>query len=143
MCLQAGKYASVIVQQWLFVWWRNKGNHDSGASFIIWVIFATISAIYTCSWVSIATNIPHVRSISFPSQDFVIDWSLFRPNAGLLRKDLGYSRRYVSLNFEVHLTILLTLLEGVLLCHGFQLLDSIHLHLVCFLTFARRTIQQY
>ncbi|KIR29217.1 hypothetical protein I309_01804 [Cryptococcus deuterogattii LA55] len=27
--------------------------------------------------------------------DFVIDWSLFRPNAGLLRKDLGYSRRYV------------------------------------------------
>ncbi|KIR53486.1 hypothetical protein I315_04079 [Cryptococcus gattii Ru294] len=75
--INAGKYASVIVQQWLFVWWRNKGNHDSGASFIIWVIFATISAIYTCSW------------------DFVIDWSLFRPNAGLLRKDLGYSRRYV------------------------------------------------
>ncbi|OXC70750.1 hypothetical protein AYX13_00732 [Cryptococcus neoformans] len=75
--INAGKYSSVIAQQCLFVWWRNKGNNDSGASFIIWVIIATLSAIYTCSW------------------DFVIDWSLFRPKSGLLRKDLGYSRRYV------------------------------------------------
>lgn len=57
-CLQAGKYSSVIAQQCLFVWWRNKGNNDSGASFIIWVIIATLSAIYTCSWVSIVLAYP-------------------------------------------------------------------------------------
>jgi hypothetical protein len=28
-------------------------------------------------------------------QDLVIDWSLFRPNAKLLRRDRGYSNTYV------------------------------------------------
>lgn len=29
-------------------------------------------------------------------QDLVIDWSLFRPNAKLLRRDKGYSNTYVG-----------------------------------------------
>ncbi|WVQ84502.1 hypothetical protein IAT38_006654 [Cryptococcus sp. DSM 104549] len=75
--INAGKYLSVITQQCLFVFWRSKGSRNDNASFIIWVIFATLSAMYTCSW------------------DFVVDWSLLRPRAGLLRKDLGYSQRAV------------------------------------------------
>ncbi|WWD19646.1 hypothetical protein CI109_104108 [Kwoniella shandongensis] len=75
--INAGKYLSVITQQCLFVYWRSRGSKSNDASFIVWVIIATASAAYTCAW------------------DLAIDWSLFRPKSGLLRKDLGYSRRFV------------------------------------------------
>nr|XP_019044152.1 hypothetical protein I302_07433 [Kwoniella bestiolae CBS 10118]OCF23082.1 hypothetical protein I302_07433 [Kwoniella bestiolae CBS 10118] len=75
--INAGKYSSVILQQCLFVYWRSRNSHINDKSFIIWFIFAVLSATYTSTW------------------DLVIDWSLFRPQAGLLRKDLGYSSRYV------------------------------------------------
>ncbi|ORY33360.1 EXS family-domain-containing protein [Naematelia encephala] len=75
--INAGKYLSVILQQCLFVLWRSRGSEFHDASFIVWVIIATISATYTCSW------------------DLVVDWSLFRPNAGLLRQDLGYGNHLV------------------------------------------------
>ncbi|KAK8853230.1 hypothetical protein IAR55_003932 [Kwoniella newhampshirensis] len=75
--INAGKYLSVITQQCLFVYWRSQGSQNNNGAFIAWIIIATASAAYTCTW------------------DLVIDWSLFRPNAGLLRKDLGYSRRFV------------------------------------------------
>jgi hypothetical protein len=79
----------------MFVLWRSRGLsfhtcaldyadscagskfHD--ASFIAWVIVATIMSIYTSTW------------------DLVVDWSLFRPDSGFLRHELGYSRRYVRL----------------------------------------------
>ncbi|ODN94664.1 hypothetical protein L198_04805 [Cryptococcus wingfieldii CBS 7118] len=75
--INAGKYASVMTQLCLFVWWRNQGSRNNNASFIVWVIFAFFSATYACSW------------------DFIVDWSVLRPKAGFLRKDLGYSRRFV------------------------------------------------
>ncbi|WWD03630.1 hypothetical protein V865_001685 [Kwoniella europaea PYCC6329] len=75
--INAGKYSSVILQQCLFVYWRSRGSLINDKSLIVWLIFAIISAVYTSTW------------------DLVIDWSLFRPQAGLLRKDLGYSQRYV------------------------------------------------
>ncbi|WVO14281.1 hypothetical protein L204_101913 [Cryptococcus depauperatus] len=75
--INAGKYASVIIQQWLFVLWRNKGSKYNHVSFFVWIIAATTSASYTCTW------------------DLVVDWSLFRPNSALLRKDRGYSRPFV------------------------------------------------
>ncbi|WVR00182.1 hypothetical protein IAU59_007324 [Kwoniella sp. CBS 9459] len=75
--INAGKYLSVILQQCLFVYWRSRGSILNDKAFIVWIIVAVASSSYTCTW------------------DFVIDWSLFRPQAGLLRKDLGYSRKYV------------------------------------------------
>ncbi|OCF44626.1 hypothetical protein I317_01513 [Kwoniella heveanensis CBS 569] len=75
--INAGKYLSVILQQCLFVYWRSRGSILNDKAFIVWIIVAMVSSSYTCTW------------------DFVIDWSLFRPQAGLLRKDLGYSHRYV------------------------------------------------
>ncbi|WVF72993.1 hypothetical protein IAT40_007811 [Kwoniella sp. CBS 6097] len=75
--INAGKYLSVILQQCLFVYWRSRGSILNDKAFIVWIIVAIASSSYTCTW------------------DFVIDWSLFRPQAGLLRKDLGYSHRYV------------------------------------------------
>ncbi|WWC64582.1 uncharacterized protein I303_107193 [Kwoniella dejecticola CBS 10117] len=75
--INAGKYLSVILQQCLFVYWRSRDSVIDDKAFIIWIIVAIISAVYTSTW------------------DLVIDWSLFRPQAGLLRKDLGYSQRYV------------------------------------------------
>ncbi|WWC91724.1 uncharacterized protein L201_006671 [Kwoniella dendrophila CBS 6074] len=75
--INAGKYLSVILQQALFVYWRSRNSVINDRAFIVWIIVAIISATYTSTW------------------DLVIDWSLIRPQAGLLRKDLGYSRRYV------------------------------------------------
>ncbi|WVQ74177.1 hypothetical protein IAR50_003771 [Cryptococcus sp. DSM 104548] len=75
--INAGKYASVMVQLCLFVWWRNQGSENNNTSFIVWVIFAIFSSTYACSW------------------DFIVDWSVLRPRAGFLRQDLGYSRRFV------------------------------------------------
>ncbi|WRT70222.1 uncharacterized protein IL334_007217 [Kwoniella shivajii] len=75
--INAGKYLSVILQQCLFIYWRSRGSLSNDRSFIVWIIVATASAAYTCTW------------------DLVIDWSLFRPQSGLLRKDLGYSMRFV------------------------------------------------
>ncbi|WWC72020.1 uncharacterized protein I206_105979 [Kwoniella pini CBS 10737] len=75
--INAGKYLSVILQQSLFVYWRSRNSVIDDRAFIVWTIVAIVSSAYTSTW------------------DLVIDWSLFRPQAGLLRKDLGYSQRYV------------------------------------------------
>jgi hypothetical protein len=60
----------------------NPGSSFHDASFIVWVIVATITSTYTSTW------------------DLVIDWSLFRPDSGFLRHELGYSKRYVCLLFH-------------------------------------------
>lgn len=75
--INAGKYASSIIQAVLFVYWRSTGSPQNTGGFVTWVIFATIASIYTCSW------------------DFVVDWSLLRPHHHLLRPDLGYSQTWV------------------------------------------------
>ncbi|CAD6576022.1 MAG: hypothetical protein TREMPRED_001560 [Tremellales sp. Tagirdzhanova-0007] len=75
--INAGKYVGIMCQYCMFVLWRSRGSPFHDASFIAWIIVATISASYACSW------------------DLIIDWSLFRPNAKLLREELGYSNRYV------------------------------------------------
>ena len=35
------------------------------------------------------------HGIRADQQDLIVDWSLFRPQSGLLRHDRGYSSRYV------------------------------------------------
>ncbi|KAK4685855.1 hypothetical protein P7C73_g4278, partial [Tremellales sp. Uapishka_1] len=56
---------------------RRIGSKNTDWSFIIWILAATASSVYTSSW------------------DIVVDWSLLRPNSKLLRPDLGYGNRYV------------------------------------------------
>lgn len=73
--INAGKYCSSILSACLFVYWRSRSNPFDGAPFIVWVIFATISSIYTSAW------------------DLIVDWSLLRPGCRGLRRDLGYASR--------------------------------------------------
>ncbi|EIW72108.1 hypothetical protein TREMEDRAFT_70627 [Tremella mesenterica DSM 1558] len=75
--INAGKYLSVITQLILYVLWRSRGGIYHDPAFVVWIIVATISSTYACSW------------------DLIVDWSLFRPNSGGLRPDLGYQNRYV------------------------------------------------
>lgn len=75
--INAGKYCSSILTQCLYVYWRSRGSKLHDASFIVWVIFATFSSMYTSSW------------------DLVVDWSLLRPGCKGLRRDLGYSHPIV------------------------------------------------
>ncbi|KAL1412764.1 Xenotropic and polytropic retrovirus receptor 1 [Vanrija albida] len=75
--VNGGKYCSSILSGCLFIWWRSQGERRAHASFILWVIFATVSSIYTSAW------------------DLVVDWSLLRPGYKLLRPDLGYSHPIV------------------------------------------------
>ncbi|KAK1922100.1 EXS-domain-containing protein [Papiliotrema laurentii] len=75
--INAGKYLISIVQLCLFVLWRARGRSTSNASFIVWVLVSTATSVYTSAW------------------DLIVDWSLFRPQSGLLRHDRGYSSRYV------------------------------------------------
>ncbi|GMK56353.1 hypothetical protein CspeluHIS016_0301930 [Cutaneotrichosporon spelunceum] len=73
--INAGKYCSSILTACLFVHWRSQSKPHEGAPFIGWIIFATVSSVYTSIW------------------DLVVDWSLLRPGCRGLRKDLGYPSR--------------------------------------------------
>jgi hypothetical protein len=66
------------------------GSKFHDASFIVWVIVAIITSTYTSAW------------------DLIVDWSLFRPESGFLRKDLGYSHRYVSGSTTRYRCVILT-----------------------------------
>lgn len=93
--INAGKYCSSILSACLFVYWRSRSNPFDGAPFIVWVIFATISSIYTSIWVSSACPTIHTTSLRqrADTQDLVVDWSLLRPGCRGLRRDLGYTSK--------------------------------------------------
>jgi len=76
--LNAGKYVSSIAVYVVYYHWRHLGS-GRDASFIVYVLFATISSIYTCSW------------------DLLMDWSLMRPKAPwpFLREDLLFGKEVI------------------------------------------------
>lgn len=67
-----GKYTSVMLQYALFALWRSKSFAVRDYSFALWVVAATLSAIYTSSW------------------DLFVDWGLLRPSYGFLRETLAF-----------------------------------------------------
>ncbi|WOO82310.1 Xenotropic and polytropic retrovirus receptor 1 [Vanrija pseudolonga] len=75
--VNGGKYCSSILSGCLFIWWRSQGERRAHTSFVVWIIFATVSSIYTSAW------------------DLIVDWSLLRPGYKLLRPDLGYAHPIV------------------------------------------------
>ncbi|KLT45695.1 EXS-domain-containing protein [Cutaneotrichosporon oleaginosum] len=70
--INGGKYCSSILSACLFVYWRGQEKPLDGAPFVVWIIFATVSSVYTSLW------------------DLIVDWSLLRPGCRGLRRDLGY-----------------------------------------------------
>jgi hypothetical protein len=50
--INGGKYCSSILTACLFVYWRGQEKPLDGAPFVVWVIFATVSSVYTSLWVS-------------------------------------------------------------------------------------------
>ncbi|KAL7409912.1 EXS family-domain-containing protein, partial [Mrakia frigida] len=81
--INAGKYASTIVTAITFFFWRSRGNSISDVTFPLWVVSASVTSIYSCSW------------------DFVIDWSVLDPNNKFLRKDLLYKDHPVVYYFAL------------------------------------------
>ncbi|WFD07701.1 Xenotropic and polytropic retrovirus receptor 1 [Malassezia vespertilionis] len=72
--LNAGKYASSILNAFFFFKYRHNGM-TGVENKALWITFATINALSTSSW------------------DLTMDWNLLRPNAKypLLRSDLAYA----------------------------------------------------
>lgn len=72
--VNAGKYASSILNAFFYFNYRRRGSTGS-VPFALWILFATINSVFTCSW------------------DFVMDWNLLQRNARfpLLRANLAFA----------------------------------------------------
>lgn len=79
--VNAGKYVSVIAQNFAFYGWRDRGGgHYEHYTFAIWIVFALIASSYTASW------------------DLLMDWSLLQRKSKrkFLRDTLAFENAYVS-----------------------------------------------
>lgn len=72
--VNAGKYASSILNAFFYFYYRHHGS-VSGAPKALWILFATINSIFTCSW------------------DLVMDWNMLQRNSQypLLRANLAFA----------------------------------------------------
>lgn len=79
--INAGKYVSVVSQNFAFFGWRFSGNGSfEHFTFIIWIVFSVIYSLYTASW------------------DLLMDWSLLQRKSKrrFLRDTLAFEKIYVG-----------------------------------------------
>ncbi|VDB96024.1 unnamed protein product [Peniophora sp. CBMAI 1063] len=85
--INGGKYGAGVIYYLFYYLWRHNGQRRD-ASFVLFVLFATLYACYACAW------------------DFLMDWSLLKPHAKhpLLRDNILYphsSLYYFALFYNI------------------------------------------
>lgn len=72
--VNAGKYSSAVVYNFVYIDFRRHGSPDSGTYKALWIFFGTIYSVWHIAW------------------DLTMDWSLLRPRAKyfLLRNEISF-----------------------------------------------------
>ncbi|SJX64382.1 related to putative phosphate transporter 1 [Sporisorium reilianum f. sp. reilianum] len=71
--VNAGKYASAVLNNFFYIHYRRNGSHDGGDK-ALWIVFAVVYSVWHIAW------------------DLVMDWSVLKPRAKyfLLRNEISF-----------------------------------------------------